>query len=233
MRRVLALTILVSAVFVFSAPNAQAAACCDKKVGSCTGAEFMSVPNMSGAQEPTCGCSSSEYPTFVGCTPQGAGCCKKYSAPKQKTCEELAGGGATGNFNCIEASKNCDSGWTQNPDGYCPPDGAKKCCIKASAPKPAGTAEVKKAAPIPPLANPLCTVLISELLGRVANAFLGIAGSVALLMFVFGGLTWITSGGSPEKIQKGKTTMLWAIIGIAFIFSSYAILSYLLRVFGK
>ena len=52
-------------------------------------------------------------------------------------------------------------------------------------------------------------------------------------MFVFGGLTWITSGGSPEKIQKGKTTMLWAIIGIAFIFSSYAILSYLLRVFGK
>lgn len=76
-------------------------------------------------------------------------------------------------------------------------------------------------------------MLISELLGRVANAFLGIAGSVALLMFVFGGLTWITSGGSPEKIQKGKTTMLWAIIGIAFIFSSYAILSYLLRVFGK
>ena len=50
MRRVLALTILVSAVFVFSAPNAQAAACCDKKVGSCTGAEFMSVPNMSGAR---------------------------------------------------------------------------------------------------------------------------------------------------------------------------------------
>jgi len=43
-------------------------------------------------------------------------------------------------------------------------------------------------------------------------------------MFVIGGFMWMTAAGNPEKIKKGKDTLMWAILGIILIFSSYSIL---------
>jgi hypothetical protein len=61
-----------------------------------------------------------------------------------------------------------------------------------------------------------------ELIGRVISAVLGISGSLALLMFIYGGFTWMLSGGNSEKVTKGKNTLVWASIGLIVIFSSYA-----------
>jgi len=233
-RTIISLAAIAAVAFASATPIASNAACCDTvKAGGCSGADFISIPDIASATEPVCGCTS-EYPKFVGCSASGGttvGCCQKFQ-PTQQTCEALAGG-PTSNFICQDASKACDTGWTQNPAGFCPPDGTQKCCIKAKAGdgKPAAVPP-KKAAPTPPLLNPLGTENVSVVLGRVASIFMGLAGSVALLMFVYGGFTWITSGGSSERIKHGKDTMIWAVIGIAFIFSSYAILSYLLRVFS-
>jgi len=66
------------------------------------------------------------------------------------------------------------------------------------------------------------------LFGRVISAFLGIVGSVALVMFVWGGFQWLISGGSTDKIKKGKETLVWATVGLVVIFSSYLILNYVL-----
>lgn len=86
-----------------------------------------------------------------------------------------------------------------------------------------------RGAPAPTLPNPLGgTTDIRTIIGRVINAALGISGSIALLMFVWGGLQWLTSGGSPERIQKGKNTIVWAVLGLVLIFGSYAILNFVL-----
>lgn len=83
--------------------------------------------------------------------------------------------------------------------------------------------------PAPTLPNPLGgSTDIRSIIGRVINAALGISGSVALLMFIWGGLQWLTSGGSPERIQKGKNTIVWAVLGLVLIFGSYAILNFVL-----
>lgn len=78
------------------------------------------------------------------------------------------------------------------------------------------------------LQNPLPTADIPTILGGVLRAFFGVLGSIALLMFIYGGFTWLTSGGAAEKIQKGKDTMVWAVLGIAITFAAYAIVNFVI-----
>ncbi|MFA6551050.1 MAG: hypothetical protein WCV41_00760, partial [Patescibacteria group bacterium] len=54
------------------------------------------------------------------------------------------------------------------------------------------------------LTNNTSNIEIPTLIGRVINGVLGIVGSLALLMFIYGGLLWMTSAGSDEKVKRGK-----------------------------
>jgi len=81
------------------------------------------------------------------------------------------------------------------------------------------------------LQNPLANSGITgpqTFIGKIIGAALGIVGSLALLMFIYGGFTWMTSAGSPEKVTKGKGIMVWATIGLAVIFSSYALVKFVI-----
>jgi len=80
------------------------------------------------------------------------------------------------------------------------------------------------------LPNPLGTENIPELIGRIIKAALGIVGSLALVMFIYGGLTWMISGGNEEKIKKGKGIIIWAVFGIVIIFTSYSLLSLIFEI---
>ena len=83
--------------------------------------------------------------------------------------------------------------------------------------------------PVIKLTNPLGSVTDPAAIGGNAiQAILGILGSITLLVFVVGGVMWLTSGGNQERVQKGTRTMLYAAIGIFVIFSAYAILSVLI-----
>ncbi len=65
------------------------------------------------------------------------------------------------------------------------------------------------------------------LIGQIIKAALGLVGSLALLMFVYGGFTWMLSAGNTEKVQKGKNIFIWATIGLIVIFSAYGIIRFL------
>lgn len=79
------------------------------------------------------------------------------------------------------------------------------------------------------LANPLGSVTTPQaLMGRLINSVLGVVGSIALLMFVYGGLTWMTSSGNDEKVKKGRDIILWSTIGLVVIFMSYALTRFVL-----
>ena len=79
------------------------------------------------------------------------------------------------------------------------------------------------------LTNPLGDIDSPQaLIGKIINSILGVVGSLALLMFVYGGLTWMTSSGSQEKIKKGKDTLVWAAIGLVVIFSAYGLTRFVL-----
>ncbi len=78
------------------------------------------------------------------------------------------------------------------------------------------------------LYNPLGSVSVPQLIGRVIQLVLGISGSLALLMFVYGGLIWLTASGEPGKIEKGKKTLIWATIGIGVLFGSFALANFVI-----
>lgn len=69
------------------------------------------------------------------------------------------------------------------------------------------------------------------IVATVIQVLLGFVGAATLLVFVWGGFHMIFSGGNEEKITKGRSTMLWAVIGLAIILSSYAVLQYVFGIF--
>lgn len=79
------------------------------------------------------------------------------------------------------------------------------------------------------LANPLGTTDIPALLGRIISAGLGIIGSLALLMFIYGGFRWLLSGGDSKAIQAGKDTVVWAVIGLVVVFVAYAAVGFIIN----
>ncbi len=68
-----------------------------------------------------------------------------------------------------------------------------------------------------------------QLIGLIIKGALGIVGAVALLMFVYGGILWLTSAGNQEKAGEAKKTLTWATIGLIAIFGSYAIANFIIN----
>ena len=83
------------------------------------------------------------------------------------------------------------------------------------------------------LPNPLGTTDIKELIARIISIVLGLIGAIALALFVYGGLVWMTSGGSPNRIKQGKDILIWAIVGLVVIFTSYIILNFVFQTLEK
>ena len=76
-----------------------------------------------------------------------------------------------------------------------------------------------------------CT--LDDILQVVINLtvfILGITGSLVLVLFIYGGFVWLTSGGSPERVKKGRDVMVGAVVGLIIIFGSYAIITLLISI---
>jgi hypothetical protein len=74
--------------------------------------------------------------------------------------------------------------------------------------------------------NPPDLNCVLQTFAGIATLILGITGSAALLMFVYGGFVLLSSGGESSKVTEGKTILRNAIIGILIIFTSGYIVQY-------
>ncbi len=78
----------------------------------------------------------------------------------------------------------------------------------------------------------------SELIGdtgvftRLTNTVLMAVGLISVIMLIFGGLRYITSGGDAKKVTDAKNTILYAIIGLIICVLSYAIVNFVLSTIG-
>ncbi len=66
------------------------------------------------------------------------------------------------------------------------------------------------------------------IIGLAIKGAMSILGSLALATFIYGGFVWMLSAGNPEKVTKGRNILVWAFIGLVVIFSSYAIINFIL-----
>lgn len=58
---------------------------------------------------------------------------------------------------------------------------------------------------------------INQILHTIVNLFSLIVGVVAVIMIIFGGLKYITSGGDSGNVTGAKNTLIYAIIGIVIV----------------
>lgn len=56
-----------------------------------------------------------------------------------------------------------------------------------------------------------------RLVNNMLNWIIGIAGVIAAIYVVIGGIGYITSAGDPNKLQKSKTTIVYSLIGLAIV----------------
>lgn len=67
------------------------------------------------------------------------------------------------------------------------------------------------------LPNPLKAQSVEQLLNGVAAFLLTIAVPIATIMIIIGGFQILTAAGNPEKVQLGRKTIVYAVIGLAII----------------
>ncbi|MFO0862135.1 MAG: pilin [Candidatus Saccharibacteria bacterium] len=71
------------------------------------------------------------------------------------------------------------------------------------------------------------TVLIS----RVTNILLFVAGAVAVIFIIVGGIQYSTSGGSEDKTRTAKSTITNAVIGLIVTILAFVIVNFVISVF--
>lgn len=65
----------------------------------------------------------------------------------------------------------------------------------------------------------------------VTQVLLGGVAVFALIMILYGGFLMLTSAGRQEQIEKGRDTLLWAVIGLGVILFSGVIVRFLFAEF--
>lgn len=91
----------------------------------------------------------------------------------------------------------------------------------------AGINTVAQSAGVPGANVDLLTVI-----GRIINIVLGFLGVILLLLILYAGFLWMTAGGDATKIETAKKYIRNAIIGIIIIACAWAIVRFVLGLFG-
>jgi len=185
-----------------------------------------------------CGCDVTSTKGYL-CMDEAAGTdCKPSLCPgvaTNKCCKPKAGSGATCS-NCKAKTSDCTGTLVADPanNAACTDTTKPVCCKVKTTPgtggtqPPAGPTTTGGASYDLSALSPVGNIDVPTLIGLIIKGALGIVGSIALLMFVYGGFLLLVSQGDSAKIQKGKATMVWAAAGLAVIFGSYIFVSYII-----
>jgi len=64
---------------------------------------------------------------------------------------------------------------------------------------------------------------------NIVNGVLYIAGILAVVMVIIGGVRYTTSGGDQAAVTKAKNTILYGIVGLVISILAYAIVNFVLK----
>ena len=70
---------------------------------------------------------------------------------------------------------------------------------------------------------------LTAVIARIIRAILGFLGIVAVVIIIWGGFLWMTSGGTEEKVTKARKFIIMGIVGLAIVLAAYAIASFVIN----
>jgi uncharacterized membrane protein len=73
------------------------------------------------------------------------------------------------------------------------------------------------------------TTGVKSLAAKVVNIFSIIVGIVSVIMIIYAGFKYVTSGGESNSVSSAKNTLIYAIIGIIVVVLAQLIVHYVLN----
>lgn len=67
---------------------------------------------------------------------------------------------------------------------------------------------------------------IAGIITGILNAIIAVASIVAVIFIVIGGINYMTSAGDSSKVEKGKKTIIYAVIGLIICALAFAIVNW-------
>lgn len=69
---------------------------------------------------------------------------------------------------------------------------------------------------------------IKKLAAKVTNTFSIIVGAISVIMIIYGGFRYITSGGESGRVGAAKNALLYAIVGLVIVALAQLIIHFVL-----
>lgn len=67
---------------------------------------------------------------------------------------------------------------------------------------------------------------------NASRIILGLVGSLSLIMFIYGGFTFLISAGSSGTIDKAKKILIASTVGLLIVFTSFLVIKFILQSMG-
>ncbi|NCN07787.1 hypothetical protein GW933_03825 [Candidatus Falkowbacteria bacterium] len=83
------------------------------------------------------------------------------------------------------------------------------------------------------LSNGTTGINLPIVIGKIIQIFLSFLGVIAVIIIIYAGFLWMTAGGDSGKIEKAKSYIKNAVIGVVIILTSYIITSYVIEQVSK
>ena len=64
---------------------------------------------------------------------------------------------------------------------------------------------------------------------KVTNTMFFIIGAVSVIMLIYGGIRYTTSGGNANNVTAAKNTIMYSIIGLVVAILAYAIVNFVVK----
>ena len=78
----------------------------------------------------------------------------------------------------------------------------------------------------------LSNITVNKVLIFAINGILIVSGIISFFFLLIGGVQWILAGGDKEGTEKARKRITAALIGLAIVFSAYALATLVRAVFG-
>ena len=69
--------------------------------------------------------------------------------------------------------------------------------------------------------------MLSKVITHILNPLIYLLIGIAVVVFLWGAVEFLTKADSPEGRSEGQKHLLWGIIGLAIIFGVYGILNFI------
>lgn len=94
--------------------------------------------------------------------------------------------------------------------------------VDSAAPDILGTLGKTAAQPFDADPSGVSTITPGQLVGQIIQIILGFTGTVAFIIFLYGGFLWMTARGSEEQVTKAKKYLTNGAIGTIVIILAYS-----------